>query len=265
MKFETDSSSKRLRSMLKVDFRRMFKTKLFYIMFGIALVTPILILVMTTMVGGTTMVDPQTGVETTMEGFTNTWQAVSSIMDENSMMAMDMTSMMNMNMLYFAIAVFVCVFVAGDFKSGYSKILFTSRSEKKEYVTSKFITCIIQGSSMMIAWLIGSIIGGSIAGLSFNLGTAGVIGLIMCILAKIFLIPLFVSIFLLMSTVGKQRLWLSLMTSLMIGMLFYMIVPMMTPLNAGIMNVGMCLVGGLIFGFAINLGSKLILKKTDLV
>ena len=35
--------------MLKVDFRRMFTTPLFYIMLGISLVVPILILVMTTM------------------------------------------------------------------------------------------------------------------------------------------------------------------------------------------------------------------------
>ena len=268
MKFEHQSSSKRFRSMLKVDLGRMFKTNLFYIMFGIALVTPILVLVMTSMFSGTTMIDPGTGVEVAMEGFTNTWQAVSSVFDASNMekvASMDMTSMMNMNMVYFMIAVFTCLFIAADFKSGYAKILFTGRSKKKEYVTSKFITCTLQGASMMIAWLIGVVIGGSVAGLSFDLGDSGIFGLVMCILSKIFLIPLFVAIFVSLSSFGKQRLWLSLTSSLFLGMIFYMIVPMMTPLNASIMNAGLTLAGGLIFGLLINLISNVILNKTDLV
>lgn len=70
--FESNRLGKRLKSMLKVDFCRMFTTPLFYIMAGICLVIPILILVMTTMMDGTVTVDPNTGVETTMEAFENT-------------------------------------------------------------------------------------------------------------------------------------------------------------------------------------------------
>lgn len=66
-KFEHNSFGKRLKSMLSVDFGRMFTQRLFYIMMGIAVVIPILVLVMTTMMDGTVSVDPNTGVETTME------------------------------------------------------------------------------------------------------------------------------------------------------------------------------------------------------
>ena len=59
VKIEHNSFGKRLRSMLKVDFRRMFTMPLFYIMTGICLVIPILILVMTTMMDGSVTVDPQ--------------------------------------------------------------------------------------------------------------------------------------------------------------------------------------------------------------
>ena len=45
IKFEHISFGKKLKSMLSVDFRRMFTTPLFYIMVGIALVIPILVLV----------------------------------------------------------------------------------------------------------------------------------------------------------------------------------------------------------------------------
>ena len=78
IKFEKNTFAARLSSMLKVDFRRMFTMRLVYIMLGICLVVPILILVMTTMMDGTVTVDPQTGVETTIEAFDNTWQAISS-------------------------------------------------------------------------------------------------------------------------------------------------------------------------------------------
>lgn len=60
-KFERYTFGKRLKSMLKVDFRRMFGTKLFYIMLGIAVAVPVLILVMTTMMDGSVSVNPQTG------------------------------------------------------------------------------------------------------------------------------------------------------------------------------------------------------------
>lgn len=53
MKFEHKSFGNRLKSMMKVDFRRMFTSKLFYIMIGVCLIVPILILVMTTMMDGT--------------------------------------------------------------------------------------------------------------------------------------------------------------------------------------------------------------------
>ncbi len=46
--------SKKLSSMLRVDIRRMAATSLFPIMLGISFVMPILILVMTSMVAGTT-------------------------------------------------------------------------------------------------------------------------------------------------------------------------------------------------------------------
>ena len=47
-KFEKLSFGKRLKTMLAVDFRRIFTTRFFYIMVGVCFVMPILILIMTT-------------------------------------------------------------------------------------------------------------------------------------------------------------------------------------------------------------------------
>lgn len=129
-------------------------------MVGIAVVIPVLVLVMTTRVGGSTSVDPVTGVETVaeMEPMTNTWQVGESISGESSGMSSDI-----------------------------------------------------------------------------------------------------------MSTVGKQKLRLSLIVSLCVGMLFFNIVPMMTPLDSTMMNVVLCLAGGALFSIGLGAVSNLVLRKASLV
>ena len=245
--FEKNHFSKRLKSMLSVDIKRLFISPFFYIMVGISLVVPVLILVMTTMMDGTVSVNPQTGEETVIEGFDNTWQAIGSISSESSAMNMSLTGMCNINMLYFFIAVLVCTFVSDDFRSGYAKNLFTVRAKKADYVMSKSLAGFVGGALMILSFFVGALLGGAISGLSFDTGVAGTAGIIMCLLSKMALVAVFVPIYLLMSVVGKQRLWLSLVGSLMIGMLFFMMIPMLTPLDAGIINVLICLLGGMMF------------------
>jgi hypothetical protein len=45
----------------------------------------------------------------------------------------------------------------------------------------------------------------------------------------------------------------------------FMMIPIVTPLNATIVNVLLCLVGGALFSVGIGVGSKAILSKTSLV
>lgn len=265
MKFKHQSFAKRLRTMLAVDFRRMFTMPLIYIMLGSCLVMPVLILVMTTMMDGSVSVNPQTGVETVVEGFKNTWQIIGTVSGESNAMSMDMTAMCNINLLYFFIAVLVCLFVADDFRSGYAKNLFTVRAKKADYVTSKTLVCFVGGALMILAFFLGSMLGGAIAGLPFDTGAAGVSGIVMCLLSKMLMVAVFVPIYLLWSVVGKQKLWMSLIGSFCVSMLFFMMVPMLTPLNSTILNVIGCLLGGGLFSAGFGFGSNSILKKTSLV
>ncbi len=94
--------------------------KLFYIMAGISFAVPILILVMTTMMEGTVSVDPQTGIETVVQGFDSVWQMIGTVGE--SAAGMDMMSMCNINLLYFGFSVLVGLFVTEDFKSGMQRI-----------------------------------------------------------------------------------------------------------------------------------------------
>ncbi len=267
VRFEKNAFSKRLKSMLKVDFRRMFTTPFFYIMIGIALVVPVLILVMTSMMEGSVTTNPTTGEVTVMEGFKNVWQTIGSVSggDAAAGMSMDLVSMCNINMMFFALAVVICINVSDDFRSGYSKNLFTTRSSKVDYVISKTLLGFVAGAIMLIAYFIGSMLGGAIAGISFELVDVEVSNIVMCMLSKILLVLVFVPIYLVMAVVGKSKLWLSLITSFGGSMLLFTMIPMITPLNSTMMNVILCLAGGVLFSIGIGSISNIILKKTSLV
>ena len=274
MQFERNDFKKRLTSMLKVDFRRMFLSSFFYIMLGIALVVPILILVMTTMMEGTVSVNPQTGAETIMHGFDSVWQILGSVSTPmagadsaagGAGMSMDLVSMCNINMMYFGVAVLVCVFVCDDFRSGYAKNLFTVRAKKTDYVISKTVVCSVGAALMLVLFFIGAMLGGGVASLPFDMVgfTAG--NVVCCMLAKLFLVILFVAVYTLASVIAKQRLWLSMVLSLGIGMLFFTMIPMITPLDSTAMNAGLSLGGGILFSIGLGAISNLVLKKTSLV
>ena len=264
MKFENKSLRKRVKSMLKVDFRRMFKSKLFYILIACALVIPILMTVMMSMMDGSVSVNPQTGEETVIHGPENAWQNIGTLPGE-PLGGDEIFMMCNINMMFMGVAVFICLFISDDFRSGYAKNLFTVRAKRGEYVVSKTLSGFICGALMLIAYLIGSILGGAISGLSFDLHGLNAGNIVMCMLAKIFLMLVFVSIFTLISVAAKQKAWLSICGSLGGGMLLFMMVSMITPLGSTIINVVLCAAGGAAFAFGLGAISNLVLKKTSLV
>lgn len=273
IKFESFSFKKRLKSMISLDIRRLFTSKSFYIIICSCLIAPILILLMTSMMAGNPMTDKngniildELGNPVYMEGFKNVWQMIGSVSSNNgAAMGMDIVSMCNINMVFMAIAVLVCMFVSADFRSGYAKNLFTIRSDKKDYVISKTIIGFIGGSLMLIFFFVGSLLGGAISGISFEMEGFNAFNIIMCMITKIGLVFVFASIFVVMSVIGKDKLWLSLIAGLGVSMLLFMMIPIISPLNANIMNVVLGILGGVIFAFGMGAISNIILKKTSLI
>ena len=264
MKFEKSGFGKRVKSMLRVDFRRMFKSKLFYILIACALVMPILMTVMMSMMDGSVSVNPQTGAETVMQGPENAWQNIGTLPGE-PLGGDEIFMMCNINMAFMGVAVFVCLFISDDFKSGYAKNLFTVRAKRGEYVLSKTLAGFICGALMLVVYFVGAILGGAISGLSFGLHGLNAGNIVMCMLAKIFLMPVFVSIFTLISVAAKQKAWLAICGSLGGGMLLFMTVSMITPLASGAIHVLLCAAGGVLFAFGLGAISKAVLQKTSLV
>ena len=267
VKFKSVSFGNKLKSMLKVDFRRMFKSRLFYILIASALVMPILMTVMMTMMDGSVSVNPQTGVESVIHGPENTWQSLGTLPTAGgaAMGGMDVMAMCNINMMFMLVCVFVCLFISEDFRSGYAKNLFTVRVKKGEYVASKTLSGFVCGTFMLLAYFIGAVLGGGISGLSFAFSGMTVGSLVLCMLAKILLMPVFVSIFVLISVAAKAKAWLSICGSLGGGMLLFMMVGMITPLNSTIVHVVLCAAGGGMFAFGLGAISKTVLRKTSLV
>lgn len=269
-KFPKNTFSKRLGSMLSVDGRRMFTAPLFYIMLGIAVAMPVLILVMTTMMDGAVSVNPKTGEETVMEAFDYAWQLIGSlsfpgISADNGAASMDIMSMCNINLLYFGAAVLICLFVSADFNSGYSKNLFTVRARKNDYIMSKTLIGFVAAAILVIGFFVGTVIGGGIAGLPFTMEGLNAVNLVMCMLSKIFLMGVFVPIYVLASVIAKQKTWLGMIVSLAVGMLLFMMIPSLTPLDATVMNVILCLAGGIFFSLGFGVVGQIVLKKRDIL
>lgn len=249
---------KKLKSMLKVDFKRMFTMPLVYVTAVVCLVIPILILVMTAMTGG-----PADG-ETAAEGFTNAWQAIGSVSGSGSAMSMDITAMCNINLTYFLVAIFVCVFVSEDFRCGYAKNLFSVRAKRIDYCISKTIAGTVGGIILLIAYFVGAMLGGAIAGLPFDTAGFGAGGIAACMFSKVFLVVIFVSLAVLLSVAGKQKLWISIVGSIGASALLFTMLPMISPLDSTIVNAIMCLAGGALFGVGSGAASCVILNKTNL-
>ncbi|MGN1075085.1 MAG: ABC transporter permease, partial [Eubacteriales bacterium] len=243
----------------------MFRSKLFYIVIACSLVLPILITVMMTMMDGSVSVDPQTGVETVVHGPENAWQSIGTLPGGEAMGGMDIMSMCSINMMFLFAAVFICLFISEDFKSGYAKNLFTVRAEKTDYVVSKTVSGFLCGALMLIFYFIGAMLGGAVSGLSFDLGTLNAGNIVLCMLSKIFLMLVFISIFVLISAAAKQKTWLALCGSLGGGMLLFMMTSMITPLSSTLMNVLLCLAGGALFAVGLGAASNAVLRKTSLV
>ena len=235
--------------MLAVDGRRMLTQKLFYIMIACSFVLPILVIVMTTMAGGG-------------ELFTSAWQAIGSA---DGGMSMDLTTMCNINMIFFLAAVFACLFTADDFRSGACKNIFAVRAEKSDYVSAKIAVSFVTGSGMLLAYFAGSMLAARMVGLTFAMEGFSAWNLLLCMISKVLLMAIFAAIYVLMSVIAKRRSWMSLLLSFTVGMFMFMVIPMMTPLNAGLINVIMCLAGAVLFTAAIGSAGRMVLDRTDIL
>ena len=271
--FKTPTFKDRVKSMLKLDFYRLFHTPLFYIMLAIAAIIPAMVLGLSI---AETAGAPQTNSgyaantpQAEMPAFDYTWQLIESsenYSDKDSADggAFDMAGFANINMLYIFAGLLMAIFVAHDYSSGYVKNIFTVHSKKIDYVISKSAIGIFSGAGMILTYVFGTVLAGALTGKSFELGVSGIGGLIFCLLSKMLLMGVFCSLFLCIAVFFRKNLWVTIVFTFLFGMMFYPVASFGTTLDSTIIAPLVSLIAGAAGALAFGAVSNLFLKKRDL-
>ncbi len=203
--FESPSFGKRLKSMLGVDFYRLFHTPVFYIFLAIAAFIPALIL------GTGGMENPQTG-EVSALLYTNVWNAVAA--DVPLYVFSHIGEYANMNMVFIFGGIMVSIFIGHDYRSGYVKQLFTTHAKKQDYMMSKSLTCAFAMACMCITYLLGAVAAGLLTGLDFSVNAAS---LIIAILSKMIMSLGWASLYTFLNVVFRKQFGISIASSFFFG------------------------------------------------
>lgn len=166
LKFKRQSFFGRIKSMLGVDFYRLFNTPMFYLFLAIAAIIPAMIL------GTSGLENPQTG-QVSPQLYTNVWHIIAA---ENPLYVVNtIGEYANMNMVFIFGGIMVSIFIGHDYKSGYVKQLFTTHAKKQDYMISKTLTCAFAMACMCITYLIGAVGAGIFTGVSFEVNVGSLL------------------------------------------------------------------------------------------
>lgn len=200
--FESPSFAKRLKSMLGVDFYRLFHTPMLYIFLGIAAIIPAMILGMTT-------VETAEGAKPLYE---NTWQVVAAY--HPLYVVNEIGEYANMNMVFIFGGIMVSVFIGHDYKSGYVKQLFTTHAKKQDYMISKSIVGAFSMACMCITYLLGGVIAGMLVGADME-ANAG--SLVIAILSKMMMSFGWASLYTFLNVIFRRFFGISIASSFFFG------------------------------------------------
>jgi len=165
LKFESPGFVQRIKSMLGVDFYRLFHTPMFYIFLLISALISAMVLGMTSM--------PSPNGTATEPLYTNTWQIIAA--EIPLYVVSDIAEYANMNMVFIFGGIMVSIFIGHDYKSGYVKQLFTTHAKKQDYMISKTIVSAFSMACMCITYLIGGVTAGLLVGMSFEVNVGSLI------------------------------------------------------------------------------------------
>ena len=204
LKFESPSFAKRIKSMLGVDFYRLFHTPMFYIFLAIAAIIP-------AMVSAMTMMPDQSG--NTMEPlYSNVWQIMAA--SEPLYVIRTISDYANMNMVFIFGGIMVSIFIGHDYKSGYVKQLFTTHAKKQDYMISKTLVCAFAMACMCVTYLIGGVAGGMFAGYDWNVNVGS---LVIAILGKIVMSLGWASLYTFLNIIFRRYFGISVASSFFFG------------------------------------------------
>jgi len=240
----------RVKSMLKLDFYRLFRSPIFYIMLAIAAIIPAMVLAM----GG--LENPNS--DSPAFKVDNAWELIST---KGSAFAVNgFAGFATIDMVFIFAGILMSIFVAHDYSSGFIKNIFTVHSKKEDYAISKTAIGVFSGICMIGTYFLGTVLAGAIMGKSFDVSAGG---LIFCLLSKMFMMIVFCSLYLAIAVFFKDKLWMTIIATMLLGMMFYP-VAIFANLESTILTFIMSILGSLMLGAVFFFVTHLFLRKRDL-
>lgn len=204
-RFESPTLYDRMRSMLGVDFYRLFHTPMYYIFLAIAAIIPAMVVSMAGMSGpdGAAQASPL---------YTNTWNIIAA--NTPLYIVRDIGDYANMNMVFIFGGIMVSIFIGHDYRSGYVKQLFTTHAKKLDYMLSKSIVCAFAMACMCVTYLLGGMAGGMLSGLSMQVNFGS---LLLAILGKMVMSLGWASLYTFINVVLRRYFGVSITLSFILG------------------------------------------------
>ena len=270
-RFETPTLYERLRSMLGVDFYRLFHTPMYYIFLAIAAIIPAMVASMGMMSGP----DGATGMQTASL-FTNAWNIVAA--DSPLYVVRDIGEYANMNMVFIFGGIMVSIFIGHDYRSGYVKQLFTTHARKLDYMLSKSVVCAFAMACMCLTYLLGGMAGGMLSGLSMKANFGSVV---IAILGKMVMSLGWASLYTFINVVLRRCFGVSITLSFVLGTgipiigaaavlgntsalnLFLYGASVYACLSSNIMTLLVCIVISVLWAVIYNALGTLVLARSD--
>lgn len=196
--FRSPTFSERLKSMLGVDFYRLFHTPLFYIMVAISAIIPAMIQSM--------------GMQDGAGLYTNAWNIVAA--DTPLYVVNNIGDYANMNMVFIFGGILVSIFIGHDYRSGYVKQLFTTHAKKRDYMMSKSLTCAFAMACMCVAYLVAGMGAGLITGLDFHVHVGS---LLVAVLGKMLMSLGWASLYTFLNVIFRRHFGIAIALSFFLG------------------------------------------------
>lgn len=204
-RFETPTLYDRMRSMLGVDFYRLFHTPMYYIFLAIAAIIPAMVVSMAGM-------SSPDGAAQAAPLYTNTWNIIAA--NTPLYIVRNMGDYANMNMVFIFGGIMVSIFIGHDYRSGYVKQLFTTHAKKLDYMLSKSIVCAFAMACMCVTYLLGGMAGGMLSGLSMQVNFGS---LLLAILGKMVMSLGWASLYTFINVVLRRYFGVSITLSFILG------------------------------------------------
>ena len=264
----------RIKSMLNLDFYRLFHTPAFYIMLCIAAFVPAMVLSMT----GQDTVGPNGEIIAAASApYTNVWQVLAPLTP--TYVVADMGEYANINMVYIFSGILSSIFIGHDYMSGFVKNVFTVHSKKFDYAISKIIVGVFCTLCMFVTYFAGMIFAGVLTGLSFEVS---ITGLLCCILGKVIMSVGFSTLYVTINVFFRRMMGLSITACFFFGTglpimamafllgsnswlnIFLYGSACLASLSAGITEVLVCLICSVLWSAVYMLLATFILRHRDL-